>query len=55
MFGNMLKKSGKKIRCCKCLVTLERLKEEKICDYLTKIIKEDGTEDYICPVCHEGW
>lgn len=55
MFENMPKKSEKKIRCCKCFVTLERLKEEKICDYLIKIIKEDGSEDYICRVCQEGW
>lgn len=51
----MRKKQNKKIRCYKCLVTLERLKEEKICDHLVKIIKEDGTEDYICRVCQEGW
>ena len=51
----MIKKQKEKIRCCKCFVTLERLKQEKICDYLIKIVKEDGTEDYICRVCHEGW
>jgi len=55
MSESMPKKQGKKIRCCKCFVTLERLKEEKICDYLIKILKEDGSEDYICRVCHEGW
>jgi hypothetical protein len=55
MFENMVKKQRDKIRCCKCFVTLERLKQEKICDYLIKIIKEDGTEDYICRVCQEGW
>lgn len=51
----MVKRQKKKIRCYKCLVTLDRLKKEKICDYLIKVIKENGEEDYICRVCHEGW
>jgi hypothetical protein len=48
-------KKNKTLRCCKCLVTLERLKKDKICDYLIKIIDENGKEDFICRVCHEGW
>lgn len=44
-----------KIKCCKCFVTLERLKKDEISDYLIKIIREDGKEDYICPICFSGW
>jgi hypothetical protein len=51
----MSKKQIKKLRCYKCLMTLERLKEEKICDHLIKVVKENGEEDYICRVCEEGW
>jgi len=46
---------NKRIRCYKCFVTLERLKRDGINDYLIKIIKEDGKEDYICQVCFNGW
>ena len=45
----------KKIKCSKCFVTLEKLKKDNICDYLVKIVNEDGDEDYICPVCYGGW
>ena len=44
-----------KKRCCKCYITLDRLKKDGITDYLVKIIKEDGTEEYICPQCIGGW
>lgn len=43
------------IRCCKCLVTLERLKKDRICSYLIRIIKDNGAEDYICSTCFNGW
>ena len=43
------------IKCYRCFITLERLKKDKICDFLIKIIKSDGEEDHICPVCLEGW
>ena len=46
---------NKVIRCSKCFVTLDRLRDDKICDYLIKIIKEDGKEDLICPTCFNGW
>jgi len=45
----------KQIKCCKCFITLKRLKEENIAEYLIKIIREDGKEDYICPNCLEGF
>lgn len=43
------------LRCCKCFVTLERLKKDKICDCLIKIIDEKRHEKYICQLCLEGW
>ena len=45
----------KKLRCGKCFVTLQHLKEEGICDYLVRIVKEDGQEDSVCPTCFNGW
>ncbi|MFH1326508.1 MAG: hypothetical protein ABIH59_00075 [archaeon] len=44
-----------KIKCFKCFITLEYLKKENIAEYLVKVIKEDGKEDYICPNCLEGF
>lgn len=44
-----------KLRCCKCFVTLERLKKDGITDYLIKIAKEDGKEDYLCSNCFDRW
>ena len=54
----MIKKTPSKdqeLRCSKCFVTLERLKTDKISDYLIKIIDEKGNEKYLCRVCFEGW
>ncbi len=42
------------LRCCKCFITLQRLKEDKVTDYLLKIVKEDK-EAFICPPCFHGW
>jgi len=46
---------NKRIKCCKCFITLERLKNDGIGEYLIKIVKENGKEDYICIVCLNGW
>lgn len=48
-------KKDQELRCCKCLVTLERLKKDGICDFLIKIVEEKGSEKYICQLCLEGW
>lgn len=45
----------KKIRCGKCFVTLAKLKETGISDYLVRIVKENGQEDFICTTCLAGW
>ena len=39
----------KKLRCGKCFVTLQRLNEDGLYDYLIKVVKAGGQEDYICP------
>ncbi|MDO8480280.1 MAG: hypothetical protein Q7S65_00525 [Nanoarchaeota archaeon] len=44
-----------KLRCVKCFVTLERLKQDQIADFLIRIVKADGTEAYLCPTCLSGW
>ena len=43
------------IKCCKCFITLKRLKEDKITELLLKVVNEDGEEKYLCPICFEGW
>ena len=46
--------ADKRLRCFRCLVTLERLKRDNCGDYLVKVARDDGTEDHICRVCLAG-
>lgn len=39
------------IRCCKCLVTLERLKRDGICSRLLVVARADGGQEYLCNIC----
>ena len=45
----------KGLRCGKCFVPLKRLSEDGICDYLIRVVKDNGQEDSICPTCFNGW
>jgi uncharacterized protein with PIN domain len=45
----------KKLRCSKCFVTLERLRQDGISKYLIKAVDEKGEECYLCPNCLNGW
>ena len=49
--------SGKnqKLRCFKCFITLERLMQDGLADYLIKLVDEKGDEKCICPNCLAGW
>ncbi len=44
-----------KIKCSKCFVTLKRLKEDGVCEYLVKIIDSDGKNEALCTTCLNGW
>lgn len=43
------------LRCSKCFITLDRLKQDNITDFLIKIVKEDRSESYLCTTCLSGW
>jgi uncharacterized protein with PIN domain len=52
----MKKMSGvKKMRCSRCLITLEKLKKDGVGDFLVKVVDENKKEKYLCRVCFEGW
>ena len=43
------------VRCHRCLLTLDYLREQHITEVLIKAEGVGGTTLYLCPVCMKGW
>lgn len=44
-----------RLRCHRCLLTLQYLRDQRIADVLVKAQAADGAVVYLCPVCLRGW